>query len=89
LPIVPSTGLIFAGAAIAAAGAMNMSQPRVAAVVVIGTLFSQIMGIAIVGFPWLMERFRQDDDSTAPLQPVFETAAGARLSALEDIAADY
>jgi len=88
LPFVPNTGLIFTGAAIAAASAMNISQPRVAAVALIGAAFSQGIGIAVVGLPWLLERVRPNHD-TGPLKPALEIVPSrASLQALEDAAAD-
>jgi hypothetical protein len=57
LPVVPNKGLLFAGVAIAAAGYMNASTPRVTAVVIIMSAFEQLIGFVVVGVPWLMGRF--------------------------------
>jgi hypothetical protein len=56
LPIVPNKNLVFAGVAITAAGYLNASTPRVTAVVIIFSAFEQLMALAVVGIPWLVER---------------------------------
>jgi hypothetical protein len=57
LPIVPSKPLLYAEVALVAAGSMNVSQPRVAAVIIITTIISQVLGIIGVAAPWLIEKF--------------------------------
>jgi hypothetical protein len=56
LPVVPNKGLLFAGVAITAASYMNVSTPRVTAVVIIVAAVEQLMSFAGVGIPWLVER---------------------------------
>jgi len=58
LPFVPSKELVFMGVGIAAAGLMNVSAPRVAAVLVITTAFSLLQEFVLVGLPWLFEQFQ-------------------------------
>ena len=56
LPVVPNKGLLFAGVAIAAASYMNVSAPRVTAVVIIVSAFEQLTALPALGIPWLIER---------------------------------
>ena len=67
LPFVPSKELVFVGVGIAAAGLMDVSAPRVAAVLVIMTAFSLLLEFALVGLPWLFEQLqvRRNADQTA------------------------
>ena len=67
LPFVPSKELVFVGVGIAAAGLMDVSAPRVAAVLVIITAFSLLLEFALVGLPWLFEQLqvRRNADQTA------------------------
>jgi len=58
LPFVPSKDLVFVGVGIAAAGFMDVSAPRAAAVLVIMTAFSLFEQFALVGLPWLFEQFQ-------------------------------
>lgn len=58
LPLVPNKELVFVGVGIAAAGLMDVSAPRVAAVLVIMTAFSLLQEFALVGLPWLIEQFQ-------------------------------
>ena len=58
LPFVPSKELVFVGVGIAAAGLMDVSAPRVAAVLVIMTAFSLLQEFLLVGLPWLFEQFQ-------------------------------
>jgi hypothetical protein len=58
LPLVPNKELVFVGVGIAAAGLMDVSAPRVAAVLVIMTAFSLLQEFALVGLPWLFEQFQ-------------------------------
>ena len=58
LPFVPNKELVFVGVGIAAAGLMDVSAPRVAAVLVIMTAFSLLQEFALVGLPWLFEQFQ-------------------------------
>jgi hypothetical protein len=67
LPLVPNKELVFIGVGIAAAGLMDVSGPRVAAVLVIMTAFSLLQEFVLVGLPWLIEQFqiRRNVDQTA------------------------
>jgi hypothetical protein len=67
LPFVPSKELVFVGVGIAAAGLLDVSAPRVAAVLVVMTAFSLLQEFALVGLPWLFEQFqiRRNADQTA------------------------
>jgi hypothetical protein len=58
LPLVPSKDLLFVGLGIAAAGLTDLSQPKVAATLVIMTGFQQILDVLLVGFPWFASDFR-------------------------------
>jgi hypothetical protein len=58
LPLIPNKDLIFVGAGIAAAGAMDLSAPGVAAVVILLTASGQLQEFGFVGLPWLFEQFR-------------------------------
>jgi hypothetical protein len=42
----------------AAAGLMDLSAPKVAAVLVIMTAFNQFLELVLVGLPWLFELFQ-------------------------------
>jgi hypothetical protein len=67
LPFVPSKELVFVGVGIAAAGLMDVSTPKVAAVLVLMTAVSLLQEFALVGLPWLFEHFRirRNADQTA------------------------
>ena len=67
LPLVPSKELVFVGVGIAAAGLMDVSASRVAAVLVIMTAFSLLQEFVLVGLPWLFEQFqiRRNADQAA------------------------
>ncbi|MDE1985978.1 MAG: hypothetical protein KGJ28_05515 [Alphaproteobacteria bacterium] len=67
LPLVPNKELVFVGVGIAAAGLLDVSAPRVAAVLVIMTTVSLLQEFALVGLPWLLEQFqiRHRVDQTA------------------------
>ncbi|HEY2444688.1 MAG TPA: hypothetical protein VGI20_03010 [Rhizomicrobium sp.] len=58
LPLIPAKDLFFVGIGMAAAGFMNVSATKVAAALVMMTGFSQLQEFALVGFPWLLEQFR-------------------------------
>jgi hypothetical protein len=58
LPLIPNKDLIFIGVGMATAGLMDLSAPRVTAVLVIMTAFDQIQGVILVGLPWLFEQFQ-------------------------------
>ncbi len=58
LPLVPNKELVFVGVGIAAAGLLDVSAPRAAAVLVIMTAFSLLQEFALVGLPWLIEQFQ-------------------------------
>jgi hypothetical protein len=42
----------------AAAGLMNLSAPKVAAVLVTITAFTQLQELVLVGLPWFFEQFQ-------------------------------
>ena len=56
LPLVPNKELIFVGVGVAAAGVMNISAPKVAAVLVFFTLIDRLQDIVVVGIPWLWQQ---------------------------------
>jgi hypothetical protein len=58
LPFVPSKDLLFVGVGMAAAGLMNLSAPKVAAVLVTITAFTQLQELVLVGLPWFFEQFQ-------------------------------
>lgn len=58
LPLLPRKDLLFVGVGMAAAGMMSLSEPRIAAVLVIMTAFDQILEFVVVGLPWLFEQAR-------------------------------
>jgi hypothetical protein len=58
LPLVPSKDLLFVGVGMAAAGLMNLSAPKVAAVLVTITAFTQLQELVLVGLPWFFEQFQ-------------------------------
>jgi len=58
LPLVPNKDLIFVGVGIAVAGALDVSAPNVAAVLVLMTALWQVQNLVFVGFPWFLERFQ-------------------------------
>jgi hypothetical protein len=67
LPFVPNKELVFVGVGIAAAGLLDVSAPKVAAVLVLMTTVSLLQEFALVGLPWLFEQFqiRRGADQTA------------------------
>jgi len=56
LPLVPNKELVFVGVGVAAAGLMQVSAPKVAAVLVIMTVIDRLQDIVIVGIPWLLQQ---------------------------------
>ncbi|GAA0545957.1 hypothetical protein FHS83_000698 [Rhizomicrobium palustre] len=66
LPLVPNKELIFVGVGVAAAGLMNISAPKVAAVLVIMTLIDRLQDIVVVGGPWLWQQLPQRRRAVAP-----------------------
>ena len=68
LPFVPNKELVFVGVGIAAAGLLDVSAPKVAAVLVIMTAVSLLQEFALVGLPWFVEQFqiRHSADEAAP-----------------------
>jgi hypothetical protein len=68
LPLVPNKDLIFVGVGIAAAGLMDVSAPKVAAVLVLMTAAGLIEDLLLVGLPWFLEQFqaRRALDPAAP-----------------------
>jgi hypothetical protein len=67
LPLVPNKELVFIGVGLAAAGVMDVSAPKVAAVLVLMTAVSLLQDFLLVGLPWLLEQFqlRRNVDQTA------------------------
>lgn len=68
LPLIPNKELIFVGVGVAAAGSMNISTPKVAAVLVLTTLIDRLQDIVIVGVPWLLQQLpsRRRTGTAAP-----------------------
>ncbi len=68
LPLIPSKDLVFVGIAIAAAGQMAVSEPKVAAVLVLMTVIDKIEDLVVVGVPWIIEqmRFRRAAGQSVP-----------------------
>lgn len=62
LPLLPRKDLLFVGVGMAAAGFLSLSQPRIAAVLVIMTGFEQALEFVVVGLPWLLEQARRKHD---------------------------
>ena len=58
LPLVASKDLLFVGIGVAAAGLMDLSTVKVAAVLVIATAFNLLLEFALVGLPWLFEQIQ-------------------------------
>jgi hypothetical protein len=58
LPFIPSNDLLFVGVGMAAAGLMDLSAPKVAAVLVTMTAVNQLQELVLVGLPWLFEQFQ-------------------------------
>lgn len=56
LPLVPNKDLVFVGVGIAAAGLMNLSTPKAAAVLVLMTAVALMQEFIVVGLPWLIEQ---------------------------------
>jgi hypothetical protein len=65
LPLIPSKDLVFVGVAMAAAGTMTVSAPKVAAVLVLMTVIERIEDLVVVGVPWLIEQARRPKPSAA------------------------
>ena len=55
LPLIPRKDLLFVGLGVAAAGALDANAPAIAAVLILLTATEQILELAIVGLPWLLE----------------------------------
>lgn len=58
LPFIPNKDLLFVGVGMAAAGLMDLSAPKVAAVLVTMTAINQLQELVLVGLPWLFEQFQ-------------------------------
>lgn len=56
LPLLPRKDLLFVGVGMAAAGLLSLSEPRIAAVLIIMTAFDQALEFILVGIPWLVEQ---------------------------------
>lgn len=56
LPLVPNKDLVFVGVGLAAVGVMDVSAPKVAAVLVLLSAASLVEGFLIVGLPWLVQQ---------------------------------
>lgn len=65
LPLIPSKDLVFVGVAMAAAGTMAVSTPKVAAVLVLMTVIDKIEDLVVVGIPWLIDQVRRPKPSAA------------------------
>ena len=55
LPLVMNKDLIFIGIGIATAGLMNLSAPKVSAVLMLMTAISLLENLVLIGLPWLLE----------------------------------
>lgn len=66
LPLIPSKDLVFIGVAMAAAGTMAVSAPKVAAVLVLMAVIDKIEDLLVVGLPWLIQQmnFRRNANQT-------------------------
>lgn len=58
LPLVPNKDLVFIGVGLAAAGMMDVSSPKVAAVLVLITASGLLQDLLLVGLPWFFEQFQ-------------------------------
>lgn len=58
LPLVPNKELVFVGVGLAAAGLMDVSAPKVAAVLVLTTGAGLLQDLLLVGLPWFFEQFQ-------------------------------
>jgi hypothetical protein len=58
LPLIPGKDLLFVGVGMAAAGLMDLSTPKVAAVLVTMMAVIQLQELVLVGLPWLFEQFQ-------------------------------
>jgi hypothetical protein len=56
LPLLPRKDLLFMDLVLATVGVLKLSAPKIAAVFAMMIASDQIMGILIVGIPWLLER---------------------------------
>jgi hypothetical protein len=56
LPLLPRKDLVFMGLALASVSLLKLDAPAIAAVFAIMLATDQIMGMLIVGVPWLLER---------------------------------
>lgn len=60
LPLIPNKDLVFIGVGIAVSGPLDVSAPKVAAVLVIAAAFVQLQNFLLVGLPWFLGRFRMN-----------------------------
>ncbi|GBR04629.1 hypothetical protein AOE01nite_33020 [Acetobacter oeni] len=58
LPLVPAKDILFVGLGLEAAGMMDLSRPKVAAVLIIMTVFQQVLDFVVVSFSWLITHLR-------------------------------
>jgi len=58
LPLVPNKDLLFVGVGIAAAGVMDVSQPKVGAALVLMAALGMVKNIPFGGRPWFLEQFQ-------------------------------
>jgi len=58
LPFVPNKDLVFIGVGLVAAGVMDVSTPKVAAVLVLTAAIGLIQDFVLVGAPWLLSQFQ-------------------------------
>lgn len=58
LPLIPNKDLVFVGVGIAAAGVLQVSEPKVAAALVIMSALGLVQNLVFVGLPWFLEQFQ-------------------------------
>ena len=68
LPLVPGKDILFVGLGLEAAGMMDLSRPKVAAVLIIMTVFQQVLDCVVVSLSWLITHLRAGH-APAPRRP--------------------
>lgn len=66
VPMLPNKDLVFLGLGITAAGAMDLSAPRVTAALVVIAAFGQMLDVVAVGVPWMIGHFRSRASAEKP-----------------------
>lgn len=66
LPLIPNKEIVFIGVGVAAAGLMQISAPKVAAVLVLMTVLDRLEDVVVVGLPWFFEQFRKRGTQPVP-----------------------